>query len=159
MFYGGRLLSHLSALDPEVAEFISLRRLNRYISIMIDSDRASSRAKLNETKIRVRREFDEGPGFAWITKGREIENYIRPTVLEAAVKEVHKNAVRLAKTGQFDHCLFYKKNTGRVVEKVDKVKIAHEVVKSAADLDVLDLRKMVSQLIRFIRSANDFADS
>lgn len=159
MIYGGRLLNHLSADDPEVTEFISLRRLNRFISILIDSDRSSPRMKLNETKTRIRREFDKGPGFAWVTKGREIENYVPPPVLEAAVKEVHRHAVRLAESGQFSHCYFYRKTNGRLVKEVDKVKIAHEVVKTAADLDVLDLRKMMGQLIKFIRSANDFAES
>jgi predicted ATP-dependent endonuclease of OLD family len=53
MFYGGRLLSHLSALDPEVTEFISLRRLNRYISILIDSDRDKLRGRINDTKQRL----------------------------------------------------------------------------------------------------------
>ena len=70
MFYGGRLLSHLSADDPEVMDFISLRRLNRFIMIVMDSDRSVPRGRLNATKRRVRDEFDRGPGFAWITKGR-----------------------------------------------------------------------------------------
>lgn len=73
MFYGGRLLSHLSADDPDINEFISLRRLNRYIYIIIDSDRAESHGRLNATKSRVIKEFDKGPGFAWVTKGREIK--------------------------------------------------------------------------------------
>jgi predicted ATP-dependent endonuclease of OLD family len=156
MFYGGRLLSHLSAHDPEVTDFISLRRLNRYIAIVIDSDRVSARAKLNDTKTRVRHEFDEGPGFAWITKGREIENYIAPELLEGSVKATHKNAVRLVKTGPFDRCYLYKKTSGKVVDEVDKVKVAHEVVKTEAGLDVLDLRKSINRLVKFIKSANDF---
>jgi predicted ATP-dependent endonuclease of OLD family len=53
MFYGGRLLSHLSADDPEVGEFISLRRLNQNISIVIDSDKKSKQSEINETKRRV----------------------------------------------------------------------------------------------------------
>ncbi len=159
MFYGGRLLSHLSALDPEVNEFISLRRLNRYISIVIDSDKSRPHSRLNETKGRVKHEFDIGPGFAWVTKGREIENYINPSILENAVKAVHSNASRLSKTGQFDHSLYFRKSSGHLVEKVDKVKIAHEVIKADPDFDVLDLRKMMSKLVSFIRSANDFAES
>jgi predicted ATP-dependent endonuclease of OLD family len=156
MFYGGRLLSHLSALDSDVTEFISLRRLNRYISVVIDSDKSSLTARINDTKKRVKAEFDKGPGFAWITKGREIENYIQTAVLESAVKQVHSRAVRLENTGQFDHSLFYRTVGRKIVEDVDKVKIACEVVRSLANLDVLDLRAMVNKVITFITASNDF---
>ena len=60
MFYGGRLLSHLSAVDPEVEDYISLRRLNRNLVILMDSDRGKNGARINETKRRVRGEFDQG---------------------------------------------------------------------------------------------------
>lgn len=156
MFYGGRLLSHLSANDPEVTEFISLRRLNRYISILIDSDRKTAHSHLNATKMRVRKEFDEGEGFAWITKGREIENYISPKTLEDSVKSVHSNAVKLKSIGQFDNSLHYVDKNKKLVKDVDKVKVAHEVVKSPADLSILDLNQQVTKLVKFIRDANDF---
>jgi predicted ATP-dependent endonuclease of OLD family len=159
MFYGGRLLSHLSAEDPEVTEFISLRRLNRYISIVIDSDRPKRGALINRTKQRVRDEFNKGPGFAWITQGREIENYIQPSTLEAAVKEVHKSAAKLTKIGQYDNSLHYKTTAGKLITKdIDKVKIAHVVVKSPADFNVLDLKQRISKLVEFIRESNDSDD-
>ncbi|WP_141003720.1 AAA family ATPase [Nocardioides humi] len=78
MFYGGGLLRHLTANDPSVDDFISLRRLNRHSAILIDSDKTSSNARLTATKVRVRDEFDrtDMPGFAWITACRTIENYV-----------------------------------------------------------------------------------
>ncbi len=42
MFYGGRLLNHLSADDPDITEFIKLRRLNRHLAVVMDSDKASA---------------------------------------------------------------------------------------------------------------------
>lgn len=60
MFYGGRLLSHLTADDTEINEFISLRRLNRYISIVVDSDKACKKDDINQTKNRIKEEFDKG---------------------------------------------------------------------------------------------------
>lgn len=151
MFYGGRLLNHLTANDPEVDDFISLRRLNRYISILIDSDRNAPLKRPNATKLRVKSEFDLGPGFAWISKGREIENYLPVELLELAVTKVHPHILRLPKTGQFDNVLEFKKSSA----KADKVKIAHEVVKNPADLSILDLKKMISKLVAFVRSANE----
>jgi predicted ATPase len=158
MFYSGRLLSHLSADDPEVEDFISLRRLNRYIAIVIDSDRSAPRRHPNQTKKRVRKEFDKGPGFAWITKGREIENYVQPELLEEAVRRVHPQAVRLASTGLYDKCLHYTTSKGELRERVDKVKVAREVASQHAQLDVLDLRQMISKLVGFIRKSNDLAE-
>jgi predicted ATP-dependent endonuclease of OLD family len=157
MFYGGRLLSHLTAADdPEVTDFISLRRLNRYITILIDSDREKSAySSLNETKRRIRKEFDEGKGFAWVTQGREIENYIPPDILLQAVQSVHSDAKKLALTKELDHALHYKTATNALKREVNKVKVAHEVAKLTANLDVLDLRKMIEKLIKFIREANE----
>jgi predicted ATP-dependent endonuclease of OLD family len=42
MFYGGRLLSHLSAEDELVGDFINLNRLNRNVAVIIDSDKKSN---------------------------------------------------------------------------------------------------------------------
>jgi hypothetical protein len=156
MIYGGRLLCHLSANDPEIEDFISLRRLNRHISILIDSDRSKAGQAINETKKRVQREFDEGSGFAWVTNGREIENYIEPGLLLDCMKVVHKSAVRLDKTGKFDHCFHYRTAKAELKTEPDKIKIAHEVAKYPAKLDVLDLRKMIVKLVDFIRQANDY---
>ena len=124
MFYGGRLLSHLSPKDPDVEGFISLRRLNRYSAVVMDSDRDSAEASVNDTKLRIQDESEEGPGFAWITHGREIENYVDAEILAAAVKAVHPDAVRLASTGEYDHCFHYQTEEGDVRTNADKVKVA-----------------------------------
>ena len=155
MFYGGRLLSHLTALDTEVDDFISLRRLNRYATIIIDSDKDTPKKHINLTKKRIRKEFDEGPGFAWITGGRTIENYINPKVLELALKKVHTKVSKLAKTGKYDNCLNYLTIKGEEIKRVDKVKIAHQVTSNPASLDMLDLRHFITKLIQFIKVAND----
>jgi hypothetical protein len=156
MFYGGRLLSHLSAEDTEISDFISLRRLNRYISILIDSDCSDPSKSINATKARIKDEFDEGPGFAWITQGREIENYIRPEILEKAVVQVHPTVTGLLNKGDYDNMLTSDNVKGAKKNfTVDKVKVAKEVTKNLADLDVLDLKSMVKKLVQFIRDAND----
>jgi hypothetical protein len=153
MFYGGRLLSHLTANDPEVEDFISLRRLNRFISIIIDSDRGKPRQHLNATKMRVRDEFEHGPGFAWITAGREIENYIPASTLEHAIRGVHTDVVRVPDSKRFGEPLVYFRSKGPKKE-ADKVKVACKVAESVPVLDVLDLRKKVDRLVKFIIEAN-----
>jgi predicted ATP-dependent endonuclease of OLD family len=155
MFYGGRLLSHLSADDEEVDEFISLRRINQNLAIIIDSDRKKKGQAMNPTKRRVRDEFNKGPGFAWITAGREIENYIPPQLMEEAVKQVHPGAERVTATGQYQQCYHFKKKGGGIQKEVDKVKIARMIAQSDAELDILDLEENIRKMTKFIRQCND----
>lgn len=158
MFYGGRLLSHLSANDPDIDEFISLRRLNRYIVIVIDSDRSKPSGHINDTKSRIIQEFNKGPGFAWLTKGREIENYLDTDLLKTAITQTHKNVAALSKFTQYTNNLKYKNKDGKFVD-ADKVKVAHLVAESPAKMDILDLKSQVNKLVNFIRAANDFEES
>jgi energy-coupling factor transporter ATP-binding protein EcfA2 len=160
MFYGGRLLSHLSADDKEVSEFIALRSLNRHLAIVMDSDKSGPRKGINATKTRLQTEFSQGPGIAWTTKGRAIENYIRHDVLQSAVKATHpEKYVAPLDGGPFDPSLFYKrtkpKRTSDDIDRdADKVKIARLVCENEADFSVLDLRERVSELVEMIRAAN-----
>jgi hypothetical protein len=153
MFYGGRLLNHLTAHDPEVEDFISLRRLNRHIAVLIDSDKNNQRAKLNKTKLRVREEFDYAtyPGFAWITDGRTIESYVPTDILEAALAEIRPRLRLLYKGEKLADPLQVAPDV-----RVDKVKLALAVTArwSFDRLDYRDLRARLKQTIRFIHEAN-----
>lgn len=166
MFYGGRLLSHLSADDDEVGEFIGLRALNRHLAIIMDSDKASPQSKINETKARVSQEIASHGGVAWVTKGREVENYVDHIVLQSAVKAVVGDSyARAAGGGQYDHALYFERTTPKrrrtgapdlnlIETEVDKIKVSREVVKVEANLAVLDLAVRVGELVAMIRKAN-----
>lgn len=153
MFYGGRLLSHLTANDPEVDEFISLRRLNRNISIVIDSDRKSKQSDINDTKKRVKDEFEASGGIAWITDGREIENYLSREQLEIAAREIHPSIVRMKYKNKYDDPLVGETNPKSKVT-IDKVKLAHKLVQSPVNWETLDLRKNTEKMVDFIRVSN-----
>ncbi|WP_136810844.1 AAA family ATPase [Desulfosediminicola flagellatus] len=158
MFFGGRLFSHLSALDPdesEIDDFISLRSLNRNSVIFFDSDKSSPHAKINKTKIRLKNEFNQGPGFAWITKGREVENYLNEDFLEKSVLSVHPSASQLEAVGQWSNLLKYKKKRTSKVVTANKVEVAKHYVKTnKPDLSILDLEARISELNDFILKAN-----
>lgn len=166
MFYGGRLLSHLSADDDEIGEFIALRSLNRHLAIVIDSDKTSAHAPLNATKRRIASEFSSGAGIAWVTKGREIENYIDHSILQAAVATVSPDYGSPRAGGQYDHALEYDRakpkrtkkgsiNADLVERQVDKVKVSrHVVANNPANLEVLDLKHRVAEIVQMIRHAN-----
>ncbi len=152
MFYGGKLLYHLTPDDPneaDVGRFISLRKLNRDIVVVMDSDRKSDAAKVNATKVRIVEEFekaaaDGGHGFAWITDGREIENYVPVDGFnEALVAEGEARAVKSNKFADYPG-------------DSDKVAIALWLVENKRlSLDGLDLKARIDALVEFIRQSNE----
>ncbi|NMF27915.1 ATP-dependent nuclease [Cellulosimicrobium aquatile] len=182
MFYGGSMISHLDPRDPDVSgivadelkrevdDFISLRRLNRNLVVMIDSDKTSGQASLNKTKVRLRDSFSEadGPGFVWITHGYTVENYVPRAVLEAAVRAVHPRSVLVSEDSKWVNPL----QLQRVVPESSKKRravalvsappapsknlIAREVVKHwpAGQIDG-DLLKTVRKVVDLIIEAND----
>ncbi|CAK2594415.1 putative ATP-dependent endonuclease of the OLD family [Vibrio crassostreae] len=166
MFYGGRLASHLSGYDPDELEehekeLISLRKLNRSSVIMIDSDKAAPQSRINDTKKRLRDEFNMGPGFAWVTEGREVENYLDEDKLEDTVTAVHpKSAIKLRAKGKWENLLEFthktvSKNKAKPYPTASKVKVAnHYTDNYPADLTKLDLNKRLNQLVTFIKKSN-----
>lgn len=155
MFYGGKLLSHVSAGDSaDVEDFISLRSINRYISILIDSDRKAENDEINETKMRVQKEFNSDDGFAWVTQGKEIENYIAPEPRLDAIKKVRPNAKRLLSTSDYAPAVQFVDMKGKH-RTIDKVGIARQVAQGEADLNYMDLGTQIARLVRYIRIAND----
>ncbi len=160
MFYGGRLFSHLTAQDDDELEdklndFISVRNLNRNTVIMFDSDKENSRARLNSTKIRLKGEFNSGSGFAWVTKGREVENYLDFDKVEESVKKVHPSSAGLISKGEWDNLLKYTKLRSREERTASKVKVArHYIKQNEVDFNVLDLNARVDELCKFISLAN-----
>jgi len=162
MFYGGRLFSHLTAFDPDAEneaadDLISVRKLNRNTVIMFDSDKDKSRARISATKQRLKDEFNSGPGFAWVTKGREVENYLDFDKVEECVKAVHPSASHIINKGEWENLLKYKKVRGSEEKTASKVKVArHYVENNPAELNVSDLRERMDQLVGFIHAANGY---
>ncbi|WP_446008691.1 ATP-dependent nuclease [Candidatus Electrothrix sp.] len=157
MFYGGRLLSHLSNAEIDqqhVDDFISLRRLNNRGVILIDSDRRDEDSDINATKQRLQDEFDSGPGHAWITQGREIENYLLAEQVEAAIKAVHPKVKEIGPFGKYDNTLKIQGGGGNATQ-ADKIKVAREITKqNQPDLSMYDLKTQLNKLIEFIWESN-----
>jgi predicted ATP-dependent endonuclease of OLD family len=161
MFYGGRLLSHLSGDEDGFNELIQLRNLNRNSAIIIDSDKESKNDSINSTKERLKNEFTKPPGMVWVTAGREIENYIVHATLQNAVKAVHSTKYgKPSKGGQFDHVLHFwteevDGSRPKIEKKVKKVEVSRKVAEMGdPDFGILDLRERLDELIDFIRGAN-----
>lgn len=156
MFYGGRLAAHLTQApdSAEISDFISLRRLNRRGVMIIDSDRERPHASINITKRRLQDEFDSGPGHAWITDGREIENYLQPSQVTSAISAVHRTAVQLSASGKHANLLRIKSARGKEAT-ASKVEVAKYIVENfAPDFSALDLRRRIASLRKFILDSN-----
>lgn len=161
MFYGGKLLSHLSAEETdedEVNRLIRLRKINRYMSIIMDSDKEKEADEINNTKKRIEAELSNGKnGLTWITEGREIENYIKKEVLLKVIQKLHANSEAPSKFGEkYSKNTKYKKPDGKLAD-VDKISLAHEVVNLEPEIDVLDLKEQLAKLFAFIQKANNRA--
>ncbi len=160
MFYGGRLFSHLTAMDDDeiqekIDDFISVRNLNRNTAIVFDSDKDKPRARLSPTKQRLKQEFDAGEGFAWVTKGREVENYLDYGKVEESVLTVHPSAGNILNKNEWANLLQYKKPRSDIERTASKVKVArHYISNNKVNLGVLDLNERLEQLCEFIGSAN-----
>lgn len=176
MFYGGRLLSHLSAADDDenaIQDFIDLKALNRNIVVMIDSDKATPRFSINETKKRLADELNKGEALGWITKGREVENYVKFDHLHKAIKALYPKSYKSSyPESLYTHALYFERNTKaknpkfrekagnygpRTETSIDKVRVARKVVEleaDRADLSTLDLEDRVKEVVDLIYRAN-----
>ena len=111
---------------------------------------------LSLTKKRLKEEFDRGAGFAWITKGREIENYLDHDKVEQIVKEVHPSAINILEKSHWSNLLKYKNKKGQSDKTASKVKDARLYVeRNEPDFRVLDLDKMLDKLCTFISFSNN----
>ncbi|MDH4378688.1 MAG: AAA family ATPase [Vampirovibrionales bacterium] len=157
MFYGGRLLSHLSASDHEIDEFIQLKKINQNMVIIIDSDKKRAGGKINQTKERVRNEFTESSnGHCWVTAGKEIENYLPDATLISAIQAVHPTA-RLPEITRYENPLSLISRSDKEIS-ADKVKIAMHVVGQNPSLDSFKYRfkAEILKLVEFIKTANTY---
>lgn len=154
MFYGGRLLAHVTMSNDNEDNLIKLLRINRNSIIIIDRDGLSDTAIINDTKTRIENETTRG--ICWITRGREIENYISTSTLSRYVER---------KTGK-SQSLIFKRNMkiGNVLNHAtnieydrNKVKYAKEIVAyiDPNDLDILDLRERVQSIILKVKEWNN----
>jgi len=161
MFYGGSLLKHLTyetvgfeendeISRVKIDEFISLAKLNRNTAIVMDSDKEYAQTPLNETKKRIIAEFETKQCLAWVTKGREIENYISIKVYKEALNAVHP---RIKKDFIADAESKYP--YGDLTKNIDKMEMAKKIAELPLDYTVLDLNRQINMLIERIKKAND----
>jgi predicted ATP-dependent endonuclease of OLD family len=157
MFYGGRLLSHLSLVtDGEPEGFIQLLRINRNAIVVMDRDGFSSEDELNETKQRIVNETKEGN--CWISRGREIENYLTRRTLERFAQTEFDDSARVVidENKKLENELIVTGDGSQFDYPKHKISYAKRIIMyiEVEDLDVLDLKERLTYLSGQIKSWN-----
>ncbi len=162
MFYGGKLLAHLSAeresvLPPE--ELIPLLRINQYSMVVIDSDKDKKGARISETKRRIRDECSSSGIPCWITDGREIENYLPPGAISKAYTEISGIEITLPSIQRFERLeellrrAFRRRWENKWSYDIRKPERARMIAKHIEVNHITkDLRKQLEQLVQTIRA-------
>lgn len=147
-YYGGRLLSHFSAEEEPNDNLINMLLINRNSAIIMDSDKRYHAASVNSTKRRIIKEFSDKQLFSWITKGKEIENYLSFGAINSAFDfDLQKQC------GKFE--LFpeyiasrYKNFSGK------KVDFANTIKNHIDSTPVMDLEVQIKKLYQTVKSWN-----
>ena len=150
MFYGGKLLSHLCfEYSKIVNNLIPLLKLNRNAFVLMDRDGFSSKVKINKTKKRVKEEI--GDKHCWITKGREIENYLSENTL---CNWLNISKLDLDENVKLEELIPVKCG---IKYNTDKSGLSKKIVEHITDqdMDELDLRLRLNQLLKVIYTWNN----
>jgi len=165
LYYGGRLRSHVT-FDEALSELINLFSVSRHAAFIFDSDKASENDQIDESKSRLQQECEGNDVLCWMTEGREMENYLNNSSLNRAYQNILYNNHPNIKLGQFDKISDILQSTLQYVSEIKKWQWDYASNKTKLlplylealqknDLDHLDLKDRLSDLIRFINKANN----
>lgn len=146
LMIGGSLNAHLSFLPPEQEEedLIKALKANRHAILLLDSDKREQSQELKKHTERLLHEVSKSNGYAWVTEGKEVENYIPRSVLKSLAGDKGRPGPRTNVLGYLER---YRK------KKTTKVKLAHKVVEQLSYeniLETLDLASRVTEVCEHI---------
>lgn len=159
VFYGGRLLAHLHATEDDDNTGVSLLRANRKCCILIDSDKRTRGSRINKTKHRIVAEVKAIGGLAWVTKGKEIENYLPSSAIAQ-----YLNLDSVDQVGPYDDFSEYldalESGAGAKFLRHKPVFAAQltPYLKRDDSSSILDINTHMSQLCKFITRCNKTHD-
>ncbi len=150
LYYGGKLLAHYSCNNEGIDNLISVLLTNRNSTIVIDSDKRNAKARINDTKRRIQSEFENNKLLCWITKGKEIENYLSVGALR------ERFCKKFNELGQYEVFPEYIKfvDDNFSSHKVDFAKRISNYITAENSESVLDLKKKIEQLYCEIKRWN-----
>lgn len=148
LYYSGRLLYHYTT-EQECNDLINILLTNRNAAIVIDSDKRTTHARLNDTKKRIIMEFEKSNAFCWVTKGKEIENYLE--------KEAIEKSFGISTIEQCQQYQLFPEYIETVCSNFKKVDFAQKVTPNITVEGIskmMDLEKQIVKLIEVIKGWN-----
>lgn len=130
---------------------INIITTNRNAAIVIDSDKRNRATPLNNTKKRIIEEFNNLGMFSWVTKGKEIENYISKDPIAVMInQEINKQC------GQYELFTdyiepYYKNFMNKKVPFANEIK---DYMTKENSNSVLDLKAQIEELYKNIENWN-----
>ena len=157
MFYGGRLLSNLTFdYDLVNKELIPLLKLNTNSFVIMDRDGKNISPKLNSTKLRIQEEIGENS--VWITKGREIENYLPNSCIENWLYSKHQIKCTFENeiNTKLEDSIMKIDSLNKLKYNLNKNKYASEIISfsNIEHLSNLDLSDKINTIIATIKRWN-----
>ncbi len=101
---GGAVAAHFSFewSDDIVADMIQALRINKNVILLADSDRRKAEDEPKKYTRRMADEVEKVGGYAWITEGKEVENYIPIEAIRGYLEDDDAQG-----TGQYKDVLQY----------------------------------------------------
>ena len=124
---------------------------NRNAAIVIDSDKRSRSAKLNDTKKRIMSEFDRLRMFHWVTKGKEAENYLPKQAIETMLDVSIQSCCEQYQLFPDYISPYYKSFSNKKVPFANQIK---GFISSDNSIGILDLKKQIETLYQQIKQWN-----
>lgn len=157
MTYGGGTLSwfdpNLNWIDDKL---IPLLKINRNAFVLMDSDRAKKESKINNTKKRISNVIGENK--FWVTKGREIENYLSEEVLVRWLesKNIEDPKFKHEEFEKLENTILSLNKNCKIKYSGKKVKYSREISEyiEADDLNILDLDEQLKTIQQNIEDWN-----
>lgn len=169
VFYGGTLRKYCD-IGGDSGRLVNLLRLGRRAVMVCDRDGKDSTALLNSEKRRLGEACVDKGGISWITQGREIENYLRNSVLSKAFRElleVPDLQIRLGKNQKLGDALkFFEHKVRRGqkkwlrydTKKPEIMSIIIRYITKRDDLNRDDFLQQIDSIAEFIRKNNGLSE-
>lgn len=161
MLYGGKILSHFDSLPPsDLPNKIQMLSVNRNVAVVIDSDRKPTvgrtktgrirkpRMNLNKTKTEIIGQIETGGSFAWVTEGKEIENYVSDRVWSKVL------GISIRTENEYMDIPNIPKIREKYTNKVDLARAAEPHIGSTDIRTRLDLEDRLKILVDHIKNWN-----
>lgn len=163
MFYGSSgHLAHIT-VDEEIVgnddELVNLISINNRCAVMIDSDRNKESDSISSNKLTFKNKCDDLGIVCWVTKKREIENYLPSNAISKVFSYIC-GSERKIEIGPYDDILEKQKEIWpecrKLYRKSNKVKYAKMI---AEEIKKSDISKIDDDLIKYLSRINDVINS